>query len=47
MQYSLDFAKAIDASTIEVKGGEHMGSIYKQFPLVLELCKTRITARSD
>jgi hypothetical protein len=41
-QYSLDFAKAINASTIEVKGGEHMGSIYKRFPLVLELCKTRI-----
>lgn len=36
------FAEKTHSSLIEVKNAGHMGSMLKEFPLVLELCKTRI-----
>ncbi len=39
---SFHFAKQLDSQTILVREAHHMGSVFKEFPLVLELCKTRI-----
>lgn len=36
------FADKMRSSPIIVRGGEHCGSIFKKFPLVEELCRTRI-----
>ncbi len=43
-KYSLDFSKAINSSPILVSGAGHMNSEVNmnEFPLVYELCKTRI-----
>jgi predicted alpha/beta hydrolase family esterase len=39
---ALDFASKINSNVITVKDGDHLGGVLKEFPLVLELCKTRI-----
>ncbi len=43
-KYPLDFAKKLDSSPIQVLSAGHMNSEagYKDFPLVFELCKTRL-----
>ena len=41
-QIALSFANNVHSNKIIVKGGGHMGGVFKEFPLVLELCKTRI-----
>ncbi|MCB9813155.1 MAG: alpha/beta hydrolase [Pseudomonadales bacterium] len=41
-EIAIDFANKINSSKIFVKGGGHMGGVFTEFPLVLELCKTRI-----
>ncbi len=43
-EYSIEFAGKLSSSLILVKGGGHMNSEagLNKFPLVLELCKTRI-----
>lgn len=40
-----DFAKKLQSREIEIKGGGHFNEDagYKEFPLLLELCKTRFT----
>ncbi len=45
-KYSLDFAEKLGSSTILVKGGKHFNAENKffSFPLVFELCKTRLDA---
>ncbi|MBI2074793.1 MAG: alpha/beta hydrolase [Candidatus Levybacteria bacterium] len=45
---SIDFAKKIDSSPIIVKGAGHMNSEFgfNKFPLIVELCKTRIELNS-
>jgi predicted alpha/beta hydrolase family esterase len=42
--FSLEFAQQLNSSVIEVKGGGHMNSEsgYLDFPLVYDLCRTRI-----
>lgn len=39
---ALDFANKVGSNKIFVKDAGHMGGIFTKFPLVLELCKTRI-----
>ena len=43
-KYAKEFASKLDSSLIKVKGGGHMSSSVNlfEFPLVLELCKSRI-----
>ena len=43
-EYSLEFAKKLNSSVIEVRGGGHLSSKsgYLDFPLVFDLCETRI-----
>lgn len=43
-KYAKEFANELDSSLIKVKGGGHMSSSVNlfEFPLVLELCKSRI-----
>lgn len=41
-KYPIEFANKMGSQIIEVIGGGHLGSAYPKFPLVLELCKTRI-----
>lgn len=45
-KYSIEFGKRLDSSLILVKGGKHMNSEtgFTSFPLVYELCKTRLEA---
>lgn len=42
IENSLKFADKINSQKILVKGGKHCGSNFTKFPLVEELCKTRI-----
>lgn len=40
--YPLDFANKLGSSVIPVKNGGHLGGDFKELPIVLELCKTRV-----
>ncbi len=40
--YPLDFASKMGSSIIPVKNGGHLGGDFKELPLVLELCRSRI-----
>jgi predicted alpha/beta hydrolase family esterase len=44
-KFPIDIAKKMNSSIIEVKNGVHSGTISgdKEFPLLLELCKTRVS----
>ena len=44
-EYSIEFANKLESSLIEVKDAKHMNteSGFVEFPLILELCKTRLT----
>lgn len=43
IKYPLRFTKKMQSEKIIVKGGKHLGSNYKEFPLLLDLAKTRIS----
>ena len=45
-KYTFDFGTKLGSSFIEVKGGGHLNAEFKllSFPLVFELCKTRLDA---
>ncbi len=39
------FAKNLNSSEIEFWGGGHLGEIFAEFPLIFELCKTRLKTK--
>lgn len=43
-KYSIEFAKKLESSLIEVRGGKHLNSEggFTSFPLIFQLCKTRM-----
>lgn len=44
---ALDFANKVGSNNIFIKDAGHMGEVFTEFSLVLELCKTRISSGEE